>query len=231
MSSTNTSTTTEHQDEVPSHRQIGSSLDVSSYGIDYMRAQTLSRRPSLNSLASDDYTLASGMATPDPLLGTPAASRAPSRRRSMIVEADHEVMEMQNLHTTTSRMHGHMGDAFENLSRALTNTSAADEANLELRPTMSHRTRRLTPAITDGKRPYDQPSSSEEEGKPTGPRKQQGVPPELRNLTAESFSSVSVLLDSCCSHSSWEMSMSISNLSSWHWDCNKERYHGLQVRS
>ena len=103
----------------------------------------------------------------------------------MIGEAEDEIMEMHDLHTTTSRMNGHMGDAFENLSRALTNTSAADDGNLELRPTMSHRNRRLTPAITDGKRPFDQPSASDEEGKPAGPRKQQGVPPELRNLTAE----------------------------------------------
>ncbi|CZT17390.1 related to transporter (major facilitator superfamily) [Ramularia collo-cygni] len=53
----------------------------------------------------------------------------------------------------------------------------------ELKPTVSHRNRRLTPAVADGRRPST--GVFEERGKPTGPRQAQGVPPELRNLTAE----------------------------------------------
>lgn len=162
-------------------RQAGPSVDISFHGTQYMREQPLSRRPSLGSSLSDDFDLVSGMATPDPLLGKPAASRATSRRPSMIGEAEDDIMEMNEMHTTTSQ--GHMGDALENLSRAITNTSTVDDDMHELKPTMSYRNRRLTPAVTDGRRPLT--SGLEEEGKPTGPRPAQGVPPELRNLTAE----------------------------------------------
>lgn len=180
MSSTN-KVTLEEQNGDNDTRQGGPSVDISSHGIDFMREQPLSRRPSIASTSSDDFDLASGMATPDPLLGKPAASRATSRRPSMIGEAEDEIMELYNMHTTTSR--GHMGDALENLSRAITNTSTIDDGLHELRPTMSYRNRRLTPAVTDGKRPST--SGFEEEGKPVGPRQAQGIPPELRNLTAE----------------------------------------------
>lgn len=162
-------------------RHTGPSVDISSHGIEYMREQPLSRRPSAGSSFSDDFDLVSGMATPDPLLGKPAASRATSRRPSMIGEAEDEIMEMNEMHTTTS--HGHMGDAFENLSRAITNSSAVDDGMHELKPTVSYRNRRLTPAITDGRRPST--GVHEEDGKPTGSRQAQGVPSELRNLTAE----------------------------------------------
>lgn len=43
----------------------------------------------------------------------------------------------------------------------------------------------MTPRVHDGRRPSNQPSRFEEEGKPAGPRQTQGVPPELRNLAAE----------------------------------------------
>lgn len=156
------------------------SVDIGSLGVEYMRGRPLSRRPSEASTISSNFnTLASGMATPDPLLGKSAASRAPSRSG----ESDDEVRDLELNRTMTAS--GHMGDAFENLARAITNTSTVDDGNLELRPTMSHRHRRLTPAPIDGRRPSHQPSRFEEEGSPTGPRKAQGVPPELRNLTAE----------------------------------------------
>ncbi|KXT14339.1 hypothetical protein AC579_4003 [Pseudocercospora musae] len=77
-----------------------------------------------------------------------------------------------------------MGDAFENLARATTNPSTIGDAANELRPTVSHKQRRLTPAPTDGRRPSHQPSRYEEGGS-TIPRSTQGIPPELRNLTAE----------------------------------------------
>lgn len=156
------------------------SMDIGHLGIEHMRGRPLSRRPSETSNISDDFnTLASGMATPDPLLGKAAASRAPSRSG----ESDDELRELE-LNKTTS-VSGHMGDAFENLARAITNTSIVDDGTHELRPTVSHRNRRLTPAPLDGRRPSHQPSRLEEEGTPRGPRKAQGVPPELRNLTAE----------------------------------------------
>lgn len=179
MSSTKTNTTEQNGEHSSDGlRHTGPSVDISSRGIDYF--EPISRRQSLGSSFSDDFDLASGMATPDPLLGKPAASRATSRRPSMIGEAEDELAEMPDLQYTASR--GHMGDAFENLSRAITNTSTADDG-FELKPTTSYRNRRLTPAVTDGRRPS--PSGFEEEGKVAGPRQAQGVPPELHNLTAE----------------------------------------------
>lgn len=182
MSSTQTNTLEMNSGEYfeTDHRQAGPSMDISFHGIEHMREQPLSRRPSVGS-SFEDFDLISGMATPDPLLGKPAASRATSRRPSMIGEADDEIMELQEIHPTTSR--GHMGDAFENLSRAITNSSVVEDGMHELKPVVSYRNRRLTPAVTDGRR--SSTGVFEESGKPAGPRKAQGVPPELRNLTAE----------------------------------------------
>ncbi|EME46925.1 hypothetical protein DOTSEDRAFT_126514 [Dothistroma septosporum NZE10] len=50
---------------------------------------------------------------------------------------------------------------------------------------MSHRNRRLTPGTLDGRRPSHVPSVYEEDGKPGGSRKSQGIPPDLKTLTAE----------------------------------------------
>ncbi|KXS98720.1 hypothetical protein AC578_10479 [Pseudocercospora eumusae] len=173
MMGSNTATTTvlhstDHNDE---RRETASSMDIEEFGIDYMR----SAPPSLSSALSDDYNfLASGYATPDPLLRK-AASRRPSRSG----ESGDEVHELQNLQQTSSRL-----NAFE----SLTNTSTVDETDTtnEFKPAVSHhhRQRRLTPAPTDGRRPSHQPSRHEEEGS-SFPRKTQGIPPELRSLTAE----------------------------------------------
>ncbi|CAK4034509.1 related to transporter (major facilitator superfamily) [Lecanosticta acicola] len=166
-------THTELEDGKP--RQSGPSMDVSSFGWDYMRSAPPSRRPSFGTTISDEYeNIASGAATPTPLLGKPALSR----NHTYNGESLDRVYELQDLHQT----HSHMGDALQNLALAITDTSHAEEGQNQLERTLS---RRLTPAFPDGRRPSHLPSRYEEEGSPTGPRKSQGVPPELRNLTAE----------------------------------------------
>lgn len=77
---------------------------------------------------------------------------------------------------------GHIGEPLENLSRALSNSSRVEpeEDMLELRPSISNR-RRPTPSH---RRPSILPGLAEEAGSPTQPV-QQGIPPELGNLTKE----------------------------------------------
>ncbi|KAI5364650.1 Putative major facilitator superfamily, MFS transporter superfamily [Septoria linicola] len=155
--------------------------DISSFGIDHMREQPLPRQLSSGSFITDGYDAsASGMATPDPLVSKLAASRANSTRPSMLGEDKDEVMELRNL----DGLRNHTGGARENLSRAITDASTGAEGLQELRPTVS-RNRRLTPRPSDGKRPSHRPGDLEEQVTPNGPRQSQGVPPELRNFTAE----------------------------------------------
>ncbi|KAI6912859.1 hypothetical protein KC318_g13046 [Hortaea werneckii] len=107
---------------------------------------------------------------------TPDLSRVPSL----------EFRERQEtLHSGHTR--GHMGDAFENLARARSNTSYSEHAEQEdlheLRPTASLRERKPSPS------PLERPLSrfdgvAEEAGSPTKPVTQ-GIPPELGNLTRE----------------------------------------------
>lgn len=177
------STHTEVENAETSQRQDNArsdpSMDLSSIGWDYMRSAPPSRRASLGTVLSVEYdNIASGYATPDPLLGRAALSRVPTKSG----ESDDELHELQDLHRT----HSHMGDALQNLARAISNTGTdAEEGQNELGRTLSNRNRRLTPLHTEGRRPSHLPSRYEEEGTPDGPRKSQGVPPELRNLTAE----------------------------------------------
>lgn len=121
------------------------------------------------------------------------------------------VVEMDDVHSTTTTagaagagaaatcVKGYLGDPFENPSRDFTKTRNGDDGKLEFRRTMmSHRNRRLTPVGSEGKKSFSQSvavavAKEEEEGgggggeeeANGGPRKEQGVPPELSNLTAE----------------------------------------------
>lgn len=159
-------------------RQAGTSLDITTIGAEYLRSEGPSRRTSLGTVFSQDYeTIASGAATPDPLLKKHAASRSPSQ--------DRQPLDSNEDQEGLRRISTHLGDAFENLAQAVTNHSVTGDNAYELKPTMSHRNRRLTPAIIDGRRPSSQPGRFEEEGAAASPRKTQGVPPELRNLSAE----------------------------------------------
>ncbi|KAF2719403.1 MFS general substrate transporter [Polychaeton citri CBS 116435] len=165
--------------------QASRSIDISTFGAEVMRSNFNSRRASSASTVSLGIeTPATGAQTPDPLLGQrDALSRVPSRNR----ERDNDVLP--ELQPTPSRLaaHGHMGDAFENLSRARTNTSMQDfgDGTFELKPTRSRVIeRRLTPHPTDGRRPSHVPGIQEEAGVPKQARGQ-ARPPELRNLASE----------------------------------------------
>ncbi|KAI7521986.1 hypothetical protein KC331_g19492, partial [Hortaea werneckii] len=91
----------------------------------------------------------------------------------------------ETLHSGHTR--GHMGDAFENLARARSNTSYSEHAEQEdlheLRPTASLRERK--PSASPLERPLSRfDGVAEEAGSPTKPVTQ-GIPPELGNLTRE----------------------------------------------
>lgn len=105
-------------------------------------------------------------------------------RRSHAQDQGTDVQDGLELKPISSR--GHMGDALENLSRALSHSSyveLGDDA-LELRTTISRRAQRPSFALPMKRRGSNLAGLPEEAGSPIEPI-QQGVPPELGTLARE----------------------------------------------
>ena len=164
-----------HADDSVYLRDASQSFDIGDSRLDSYNA---------SSASLESYVPVAGMQTPDPFIEDDSTvSRVPSLIRR---EPTTDPNELKLQRTISSRFgQGHMGDAFENLSRARTSMSYQQgQDEYDLKPTLSRRNYRTTSQLPSDRRPSALVGLAEEAGTPEKPIVQ-GVPPELGSLTKE----------------------------------------------